>query len=206
MANRLKMALLDSIVTLFEQGWSQRRIARELGINRESVARHLRQAQAESKPAIAPTGSDTGATESTSTRRAGRLSECEKYRQVIVGWCEQGLHCQRIYQDLVAEQGYHGSYYSVRRFVRRLEHALELPMRRLECAPGEEVQVDFGRGAFVLEGDNRRRPHVFRIVLSHSRKGYSEVVPRQTTEAFLRCLENAFRLTALLECATPFAS
>jgi hypothetical protein len=34
---------------------------------------------------------------------------------------------------------------------------------------------------------------VFRIVLSHSRKGYSEAVCRQTTDDFLRCLEGAFR-------------
>jgi hypothetical protein len=33
---------------------------------------------------------------------------------------------------------------------------------------------------------------VIRVVLSHSRKAYSEVVRRQTTEDFLRCLENAF--------------
>jgi hypothetical protein len=33
---------------------------------------------------------------------------------------------------------------------------------------------------------------VFRIVLSHSRKAYSEAVYRQTTENFIRCLENAF--------------
>jgi len=31
------------------------------------------------------------------------------------------------------------------------------------------------------------------MVLSHSRKGYSEVVWRQTSENFIRCLENAFR-------------
>ena len=30
-------------------------------------------------------------------------------------------------------------------------------------------------------------------MLSHSRKGYSEAVWRQTTENFIRCLENAFR-------------
>jgi transposase len=34
---------------------------------------------------------------------------------------------------------------------------------------------------------------VFRIVLSHSRKGYSEAVWRQSTEAFLAALENAFQ-------------
>jgi DNA replication protein DnaC len=44
----------------------------------------------------------------------------------------------------------------------------------------------------MVEG-KRKRPHLFRIVLSHSRKGYSEVVWQQTTESFIRCLENAFR-------------
>ena len=57
-----------------------------------------------------------------------------------------------------------------------------------------EAQVDFGRGAPVEEpGRKCRWPHVFRIVLSGSRKAYSEAVWRQTTESFIRCLENAFR-------------
>jgi transposase len=34
---------------------------------------------------------------------------------------------------------------------------------------------------------------VLRLVLSYSRKGYSEAVTRQDTETFLRCLENALR-------------
>jgi len=34
---------------------------------------------------------------------------------------------------------------------------------------------------------------VFRVILSYSRKGYSEAVFRQDTETFLRCLENAVR-------------
>ncbi|MGO9435811.1 MAG: hypothetical protein ACLP00_16160, partial [Terracidiphilus sp.] len=46
---------------------------------------------------------------------------------------------------------------------------------------------------WVLVNGKRKRPHLFRIVLSHSRKGYSEVVWQQTTESFIRCLENAFR-------------
>jgi hypothetical protein len=70
---------------------------------------------------------------------------------------------------------------------------MDPPFRRMECAPGEEMQVDFGLGAWIEEGGKRRRPHLFRAVLSHSRKGYSEVVWRQTTEVFLRCVENAFR-------------
>jgi len=53
--------------------------------------------------------------------------------------------------------------------------------------------VDFGQGAWINAEGRRRRPHVFRGVLSHSRKGYSEVVWQQTTETFIRCLENALR-------------
>jgi transposase len=225
MANQVKMAMIESIFTLYRRGWSKRRIARELGLDRETVARHLRQGF-ESKPAIAPIGSaepageskpatstvdfsspgegskpanaPIGSSEPGATRieapGAGRASDCEGYRQVILGWLEQGLSAQRIYQDLVQDHGFSGSYYSVRRFVRRLEgQQTELPVRRMECSPGEEVQVDFGTGAPIVGPDgSRRRPHVFRVVLSYSRKAYSEVVLRQTTEAFLRCLENAF--------------
>jgi len=57
MANQLKVAKVLSIKTLHAQGWSQRRIARELGINGETVARHLQEIT--SKPAKAPTGSST---------------------------------------------------------------------------------------------------------------------------------------------------
>lgn len=55
-----------------------------------------------------------------------------------------------------------------------------------ECGPGEDAQVDFGTGAPVITADGKRRKtHVFRIVLSHSRKGYSEPTFTQTTDDFL---------------------
>jgi hypothetical protein len=64
----------------------------------------------------------------------------------------------------------------------------------METGPGEEGQVDFGSGAPVRSADGKvRRPWMFRIVLSYSRKAYSEAVWRQSSEAFIACLENAFR-------------
>ena len=63
MANLLRMALIETIFTLHQRGWSQRRIARELGIHRETVARHLLEPPP-SKPAIAPSGSETSAEDS----------------------------------------------------------------------------------------------------------------------------------------------
>ena len=80
-----------------------------------------------------------------------------------------------------------------KRFVRQLRQTQPVPFVRMEVEPGAEAQVDFGQGAWVLVDGKRKRPHLFRIVLSHSRKGYSEVVWQQTTESFIRCLENAFR-------------
>jgi transposase len=206
MANLLKMAISETIRTLHRRGWSQRRIANELGINRETVARHLRPADPPPKPAKAPPGSEggDGVPELTAAppgsrpdpqpRGSGRASGCEPWRDVIRAKCDLGLTAQRVYQDLVADHGFVGTYYCVRRFVRRLEEAHDLPFRRIECDPGDEAQVDFGAGAPVVGPDGKRRKtHVLRVVLSHSRKGYSEAVYRQTTDDFLRCLEGAFR-------------
>ena len=77
--------------------------------------------------------------------------------------------------------------------MRRLSVGNAERVERMECLPGEEAQVDFGLGAPVMVEGKRRRAWVFRTILSHSRKGYSEAVFRQTTEDFIRCLENAFR-------------
>jgi transposase len=106
---------------------------------------------------------------------------------------ELGLTAQRIWQDLV-EEGFSGRYASVKRFVHRLGAERPLPFRRMECLPGEEAQIDFGPVAVVMQPNGRaKRYPVLRVVLSHSRKGYSEAVLRQGTEEFLRALENAFR-------------
>lgn len=251
MANRLEMAIHDTVLQLHAAHWSARRIARELGVDRATVARHLAQSRrqaglsnaaippAGSPPpnaatfldapalaadaggggmapttvpdpnaAIPPAGPGTGmgvaivATGAAPTAEGqaqqssprGRRSLCEPWRQAIAVMLAQELSAQRIFQDLAAGHGYRGGYDSVKRFVRRLAADMTpRPMRRMECAPGFEAQVDFGTGAPVVGPDGRRRKtHVFRMVLSHSRAAYSESVFRQTTEEFLRCLENGF--------------
>lgn len=223
MANQLTMALIDTIQRLHQQGWSRRRIARELAIDRETVARYLAAngapkpatpegALSDAKPATAPGALSDPAlaapalelNDCSSCTTQGieavaapavpvPASQCAPFHELIVAKLEQGLSAQRIWQDLVSEHGFTHRYHSVRRYAAKLGASTTVPFRRMECAPGEELQVDFGQGAFlVLPDGKRRRPHVFRVVLSYSRKGYSEVVLRQTTDAFLLCLENAF--------------
>jgi transposase len=78
--------------------------------------------------------------------------------------------------------------------VRKLRAARPERIWRMECQPGEELQPDFGLGASIDLGQNkRRRSWVLRLVLSNSRKGYSEAVIRQDTETFIRCLQNGLR-------------
>ena len=195
--NQLNVSQQHSIATLAANGWSARKIARELGVHRETVGRYLNSVETDSKPAIPPTGSleasDSKPAIVPAGSKAGRTSQCVPLSAVIEDGLLAGLSSQRIYQDLVAGHSFTGGYDAVKRFVRQLAHRTEPPFRRMECAPGQELQIDFGQGAWVIEEGKRRRPHLFRAVLSHSRKGYSEAVWRQTSESFIRCLENAFR-------------
>jgi len=203
MSNRLKMANVQAVLQLHAQRWSFRRIALELHIDRGTVSRYVRLAEA--KPATAPTGSEGQIPAPVSglppavaefcarPPQRGYRSACEPHRELILAKLDQGLSAMRIFQDLAGEQNFQAKYPSVRRFVAELSGSPELPMRRMETLPGEEAQVDFGTGAPIFTADGKRRKtHVFRIVLSHSRRAYSEATWTQTAEDFIRCLENAF--------------
>jgi transposase len=210
MANVLKVHEQNSIRQLAAQGWSRRRIARELDLDRKTVRRHLRAAA--KSPTISTPGSTEPATSKSPTistpgaqsgpalvsealeLEAGRPSLCDQHTERITVKLDAGLSAQRIHQDLVSEVGFAGSYQSVKRFVRRLRRTTPERVWRIEVQPGEEAQIDFGRGAPVVdEQGHRRHPWVLRVVLSYSRKAYSEAVFHQTTESLIRCLENGFR-------------
>ncbi len=204
MANHLRVAMIHAILTLHQRGWSKRRIARELGVDRGSVARSLlasspggdnpphgsppeadasNAATGEANP---PLGSNAdlkglappsdkiaeGAKAATNpppgskselvafnAAVAGPPSTCERFRTVIEEKVAQGLSGRRIYQDLVQEQGEEGapSYDSIKRFLRHLRRSTPVPFRRMEVAPGQEAQVDFGAGVPVVGVDGRRR-------------------------------------------------
>ena len=211
MANQLGMDKSLAIRQLHAAGYSKRRIARTLGVSRGAVSRHLDETVSNStkaptgSEAQAPTGSEisnsttapTGSDGSDGTAPAAvpakSNSRCEPFREQILEMLEQGLHARRIHQDLVDQHEFSAKYWAVARFVAKLRKTKDLPFRRLEVAPGSELQVDFGTGAKItLPGGKHKRTHVFRAVLSHSRKGYSESCFRQTTEDFIRVLENTF--------------
>ena len=221
--NQLKVHQTESIVSLWQQGWSARRIARELGFGRDVVRKYIRRANqatpsagttgesknavegkeatptpgnepaVESKPATPSAGNEAVVTTIVDAVRAN-VSLCAAWKEQIQLGLEQGLTAKRIHEDLVREHQFAGGYQSVKRYVRRLSEEAPVPFRRMDFAPGEQLQVDFGTGPWLAESDGgRRRCHVFRAVLCCSRAGYSEATVDQKTETFLRCLENAYR-------------
>ena len=126
MANELTMAEISAILTLHKSGRSKSEIGRMLGIHRETVARCISRHEGP-KP-----------TEPDHRVRSGPASACEPLRDIILKKLDDGLSGQRIYQDLRSDHFFAGSYSSVRRFLRHLEHTSELPFRRMECEPGED--------------------------------------------------------------------
>ena len=74
MSNVLKVSLQTTIYSLADRGWSQRRIASELGINRETVRRYLRMA----KPAISIVGSEEGADRKPAISITGEQAEAAR--------------------------------------------------------------------------------------------------------------------------------
>ena len=62
MSNRLKVARTNTIEQLLKNGWSHRRIARELGVHRETVSRYAKLfvIAEEPNPAISTAGSQDG--------------------------------------------------------------------------------------------------------------------------------------------------
>lgn len=196
MANHLSMANQQAIAALHRSGHTNRHIARVLGINRETVGKYVRELQIQPNPQTGTTpqlGSDNHSITAIPLVKAGPLSSCEPFRGHIICGLDAGLSIKRIHQDLVREHGYTGTYHCVWRMVTKMQRTTPMPFRRMEVEPGEELQIDFGTAAPIIRPDGKsRRPWMLRLVLSHSRKAYSEVVYRQTTDNFMAVIENAF--------------
>jgi len=189
--NVLNVIEQETVLALLRRGWSFRRVARETGVHRETVGRLWRECLGPPKPAKVPTGSESGGTASKPAKML--TGACAAYRLVIGEWMELGWTARKIHQTLVREHGFERGYDQVKRYVRKLGRVSVLPFRRMESGPGEESQLDFGKGCAVLGPDGRKRwPWIARIVLSCSRRAYSEAIWRLDTASVLGATERAF--------------
>lgn len=212
MGNALKMDKKEQVFGLIRLGWSNRAISRQTGIHRATIQRCREECQ--SVPKV-PADSDSAENQNVpevpadlfaSDEQAGQTEAhsllilpntnsvaLQPHRCFIRDEIALGLTAQRIYQDLVEQSGFSGSYDSVKRYARKLRKKQPQWFERLPTAPGREAQVDFGLApCFVLKNGKYKRPFFFKMTLSHSRHAYEELVWRQDTETWIRCHEHGF--------------
>jgi transposase len=104
---------------------------------------------------------------------------------------------QELYEHLVTEYGYEGSYPSVVRFVRaRYPRPKIWTYRRVETPPGAQSQTDWGEYPGVDIAGELSALHAFVMVLSHSRKPAMAWRRREDELSWLRCHNESFRRLA----------
>ena len=118
----------------------------------------------------------------------------EPYRQPVTAWWQAGVQGTAIYQALVRQYGFSGSYLSVARFLQGLKATVPNATVMLEFAPGDAVQVDFGRGPALVDTHTGElgASWVFVMTLCWSRHQYAELVEDQTLWTWLACHRRAF--------------
>ncbi len=127
-------------------------------------------------------------------RAASTVSSLEGHRQTVRQWIEQGVSGTAIHLALQRGHGWSGSYSAVRRLVADIRKDLPQEVTcRLEFAPGDAAQVDFGAGPVLTHPDGcQRRTWAFVMTLAHSRHQYVEFVWDQTVATWLGCHRRAF--------------
>ena len=76
MANRLKVAMIQALVTLWRQGWSQRQIAKRLGVDRDTAGCCVRRLEALANPANVDTGSAMAGNSGGAVNKVVGMASC----------------------------------------------------------------------------------------------------------------------------------
>jgi len=197
MAGR-RISVLDvrEMLRRFRLGQGNRSVARDLGLSRNSVSKYRSWAELEGflgeaeLPAPEMIEERLGA---WMMKQPGPVSSLEVHRETIVDLRSKGVEVRALHGRLQEEQGYQGSYSALLRYVRRLEPERPEVFLRIETAPGEEAQVDFGYAGVIPDPNGRpRKAWVFVMTLSFSRHQYAEIVFDQKVETWVALHVRAF--------------
>lgn len=121
------------------------------------------------------------------------VSSVDPYRAQVLELHAAGVEGAAIYQRL-RERGFTGSLSAVYRFLHHLRPAEPEATVRVETAPGQEAQVDFGYAGRMLDPatGQLRKAWAFVMVLAWSRFMYVEFVWDQTVATWLSLHRQAF--------------
>ena len=195
--NVLKPHLQTTLTTLLEKGTSHRQIERITGIDRKTIRSYHKKADdlKSNSPGVATDTPAQTPPPRPPAQAKSSASACEPHREFIESQLRLKRNYMAIYQDLVDKQGFGAAYNSVKRFAGGLCAREPQQFDRLEFAPGEEAQVDYGEGAptRVPGTDRYRKPRLFVMTLRYSRRSFRRVVWKSSQETWARLHEQAWR-------------
>lgn len=217
----MKPNLQSTVITLIQHGVSQHEIHRKTGIDRKTIRKYavvgglwpggeisnspMATGSVMSGDQIPPPwpsgrGESEAAAVVDGADQASRIpaharSACEPHRVWIEEQVRLKRNAQAIYEELVDRHEFRHRYNSVKRFVRGLKREAPEQFDRLEFAPGEEAQVDYGEGALTKHPTTGkyRRPRLFVMTLRCSRRSFRKVIWKSSSEAWSKLHEEAFR-------------
>ena len=209
-SNVLSEEKKTQIIALGQLGWSLRRIEKATGVRRETAAGYLKAADVPirppgawgKRPASKPANGVTADPAREQTAKpanevtADSGSVCTPYRELIEQALELRRNAKSIWQQLVDQHGFPGSYECVKRYVRKLRGGIAAePCAVIETAPGEEAQADYGTGPMVLDPatGKYRRTRLFVLTLGFSRKCVRLLSFQSSARIWCELHETAFR-------------
>lgn len=170
--------------TIFEihrlknMNWSERRIARELRLGRNTVNKYLENP------------------EQSVFKKPHRSSKLDPHRDLIDQLLEQDplVNAPVILQHL-QQHGFDGKITIVRDYLQKIRGKIKYrePFIRFESPPGKQIQIDWGHFGSLRYGDTGRKLYALAVIESYSRMIYVEFTHSQKQEVLHQCLLNAFK-------------
>jgi transposase len=194
------------VLRRWSAGQSDRKIAREAGVDRKTAARYTDVAgslfergrelsddevhevaqRVQARP-VPPTSTE--------------WNEVAKHRPLIERWLAgdaetRPLRLTKIHTLLVRDHGLRASYDTLWRFAHDELEWREKPstVRVEDAPPGQEAQVDFGKMGLIVDDENGKKRVLWALIITLVYSRYQFVWPtfRQTTEAVCEGLDRAW--------------
>jgi len=167
--------LVFEIYRLFQEGTKVRRIARTLGIDRDSVKRYLVNPHPP-RPLIV------------------RTSKLDPFKDQIQLFLDQAPSVSgAVLLQRLKAQGYTGGRSILGEYLQQVRPQKKRAYIRFESPPGQQFQIDWGHFGSLVYGTTPRKLYGLAVIEAHSRMLYAEFTHSQKQEALHQGLLNAFR-------------
>jgi transposase len=175
----------NTVITLHGQGWSIRRLSRELGISRKRIRRML---------VSNSVMRDTTPGEEIAQKKR-RSSKLDPYKEFINGLLEKysDINGQRVYEHL-KQQGFKGEITIVREYMKSIRQVgSKTPVRLVETDPGQRGAHDWSDYNITFTSTGKtEQVSFFSFILGYSRRQYIDVVDDKKQQTLFRELIAAF--------------